>query len=148
MRTSSIRFALIGALNTALDLLIFYALVTLGMSTLPANLISTGVTFALSFVLNRNWAFSAAGERWRVQLSLFIVVTLTALWIIQPALIVVLAPRVHELIPALDLAAAAVVAKVMATVVSMTWNYLLYHFVVFNKRWSAPKAAADAPESY
>lgn len=148
MKQSSIRFGLIGGLNTLLDVGIFFVLVLLGVAAIPANLVSTAVTFAISFVLNRTYAFKARAGRWQLQLVLFIGVTLIALWVIQPLLISVIAPVIAHAAADLSQPVVEVIAKVLATVASMTWNYLLYHFVVFSPRWGAGKDRGGvAPEA-
>ena len=46
-----IRFALVGGFNTALDFIILFGLVALGLDKIPANYISTTVTMVISFFI-------------------------------------------------------------------------------------------------
>jgi putative flippase GtrA len=120
-----LRFALVGFVNTAVDFVILFALTALGMQVFFANVISTSAALGLSFVLNRNFTFRSGGER-RRQIVLFFAVTLVGLWILQPLVIA----GVQLLLP-FDDQLSLLIGKVCATVVSLTWNYLLYSRLVF-----------------
>lgn len=122
------RFGTIGVFNTALDFaLLFLFVYALGLGTYLANVASTGICLVVSFLLNRRWTFRAEDGGWR-QFALFLVVTLFGLWVVQTVLIwgvsALAAPLASG--PLVLLA-----AKAVATVGSLTWNYLLYSTVVF-----------------
>ena len=123
---SKLRFALVGGTNTAIDFGILFLLHSLGLNKYIANIISTSVAFIFSFFANRSFTFKSekgAGK----QVIPFLVVTLTGLWILQPAVIwVVLLPLGN-----LDQNIALFIAKLAATVVSLVWNYILYSRFVF-----------------
>ncbi len=124
-----LRFVLVGLANTAIDFGLLFGLRALGLPVVPANMISTGVALAFSFFANRSFTFGAGGSgnpAW--QAAKFLVVTLIGLWALQP--LVLLAGS--ALLPASwGSAVVLFVSKVVATVVSMIWNYLLYDRVVF-----------------
>ena len=82
-----IRFLLVGGTNTAIDFGLLFILNTLGLPRVPSNTISTGVAFIFSFFANRNFTFSANSGNIKKQMTLFIVVTLFGLWVIQPIII-------------------------------------------------------------
>ena len=123
---SKLRFALVGGTNTAIDFGILFLLHSLGLNKYIANIISTSVAFIFSFFANRSFTFKSEKGASK-QVIPFLVVTLTGLWILQPAVIwVVLLPLGN-----LDQNIALFIAKLAATVVSLVWNYILYSRFVF-----------------
>ena len=114
-----IRFLLVGGTNTAIDFGLLFILNTLGLPRVPSNTISTGVAFIFSFFANRNFTFSANSGNIKKQMNLFIIVTLFGLWVIQPIII--------------SLISNLLVGKIIATAVTLVWNYLFYSRLVFKK---------------
>ena len=114
-----IRFLLVGGTNTAIDFGLLFILNTLGLPRVPSNTISTGVAFIFSFFANRNFTFSANSGNIKKQITLFIIVTLFGLWVIQPIII--------------SLISNLLVGKIIATAVTLVWNYLFYSRLVFKK---------------
>lgn len=125
------RFALVGGVNTALDFGILFALKTAGLDPLIANIISTSLAFIFSFFANKKYTFKTTDTNIRREITLFIVVTLFGLWVLQSLVI----KGVSLLLATTPLSGAVIllIAKLLATVVSLTWNYLLYSRVVFKK---------------
>ena len=74
-----LRFALVGGINTAIDIGLLFGLTALGVPKLAANTVSTGTAFIFSFFANKSYTFRAQGNV-RRQLILFVVVTLAGLW--------------------------------------------------------------------
>jgi putative flippase GtrA len=126
-----IRFALIGGINTAIDFVILFILIGLGVSTLLSNILSTSSALTFSFFANKKFTFKATNKITRAQVLQFLGITLVGLWVIQPVIIFV----VKFLISGLSLNAFVVlfVGKLLATVVTLIWNYLLYKNFVFKK---------------
>lgn len=123
---SKLRFALVGGTNTVIDFGILFLLHGLGLNKYVANIISTSVAFIFSFFANRSFTFKSKKDA-RKQAIPFLFVTLTGLWILQPAVIwLVLLPS-----QGLDQNIALFIAKLAATVVSLVWNYVLYSRFVF-----------------
>ena len=114
-----IRFLLVGGTNTAIDFGLLFILNTLGLPRVLSNTISTGVAFIFSFFANRNFTFSANSGNIKKQMTLFIIVTLFGLWVIQPIII--------------SLISNLMVGKIIATAVTLVWNYLFYSRLVFKK---------------
>lgn len=57
----SVRFGLVGGVNTSIGLAAIYTLMFfLGAGTVLANVIGYAVGFTVSFTLNRKWTFSSA----------------------------------------------------------------------------------------
>lgn len=123
---SKVRFAVVGGVNTALDFGILFILTTFGVDKLVANFISTSIAFVFSFFANRSFTFKSSGALKR-QIIPFLVVTLTGLWILQPLIIL----GVTRLLSILDDTLALLIAKLIATIVTLIWNYVLYSRVVF-----------------
>lgn len=126
---SKLRFAFIGGINTALDFGILFLLTALGLDKLVANFFSTSVAFVFSFFANRTFTFKSTGSA-KKQFLPFLIVTLIGLWILQPLVILAITQLLHSL----DQAIALFIAKLIATVVSLIWNYILYSRFVFKKK--------------
>lgn len=132
-----LRFALVGVANTALDFALLFGFVALGVNQYVANYMSTSLSIIFSFVMNRRFTFRSEGSK-RREIVPFVLVTLTGLWILQPAIIWLVTAGLR---PFVSLEYVVLfVAKLVATVGSLTWNYLLYSRFVFSGR-SRPKDA-------
>lgn len=128
------RFAAIGGLNTILDFVILFGLTSLGISSLIANVFSTGITFINSFGLNKKITFKSVSKSKRelaLEMALFIIVTLFGLWVIQGVIIFLTLPFFESILknPKISL----LTSKLIATIFSLIWNFILYKKVVFNK---------------
>jgi putative flippase GtrA len=128
------RFGLIGGLNTLLDFgLLFVFSSLLGVPKLFANILSTSVAFVFSFFANKKYTFKSSSKENIVrEMALFTVVTLFGLWVIQGLIIHFLTPVIINLGTTEELALLA--SKLIATVASLIWNYLLYSRVVFKHK--------------
>lgn len=126
-----LRFAIVGIANTALDFIILFALTAFGLDKIVANYISTTVAFIFSFFVNRSFTFQSKDKNVRRQFILFVVVTLIGLWLIQPLVIA----GVSWLLAGSTLAEPIIlfIAKIIATVASLIWNYVFYSRLVFKK---------------
>ena len=132
MRHEKVRFILVGAVNTSIDFIVLFALVDLfGAPTIVANIVSTTVAVAVSYVLNKKAVFGDTDTHNVTQIALFVVVTLTGLWVLQGIIIAVLAPWLQTFV---GKNIALFGAKLVATVFSLTWNYLWYSRIVFKKK--------------
>ena len=127
--TKPLRFILVGIANTAIDFIVLLSLTTFGLPLVVANFISTSVALTFSFFANRTFTFGSTGKK-RSQAVRFLLVTLVGLWVLQPIVLVLAVPVLEGM---LSREASIVVAKLIATVVSMVWNYLLYDSLVFRK---------------
>lgn len=125
------RFALVGGFNTALDFGILFGLSALGVDKIVANYVSTSVSFIFSFFANKTFTFKAKSGNARREFISFIIVTLFGLWVLQPLVITAVTQLLAT--TALDDTAMLLIAKLLATIVSLIWNYVLYSQVVFKK---------------
>lgn len=123
-----IRFAIVGSFNTLLDfVLLFLFAYGLQLNTYLSNILSTGICLVVSFFLNKRWTFRSAADP-RRQFVLFLVVTLLGLWGIQTLLIW---GATALLTTFLSGPLVLLLAKGVATLGSLTWNYVLYARLVF-----------------
>ncbi len=125
------RFIVVGSLNTVLDFGILFTLKTLGLPAIYANVISTSAAFCFSFFANKKYTFQTTGANVRREILLFIIVTLFGLWVLQS--IVIKLVTLTLLSTSLPSGAILFIAKILATVVSLTWNYVLYSRIVFKQ---------------
>jgi putative flippase GtrA len=129
-----IRFALVGAINTLVDFIIFLTLAKMiGLPAVAANVISTSCALAVSYLLNKKAVFGDTNSNNRQQVTQFIVVTLSGLWVLQAIVITMMASLLNDIVPQLPSVVVLIMAKAVATVFSLTWNYLWYSRVVFRK---------------
>lgn len=127
-----LRFAIVGAANTGLDFALLFLFVNLfGVSPIVGNYLSTAIAFLFSFALNRSFTFKSSDTNVRRQFILFVVVTIVGLWIIQPIIIAIVQGLLGGL--QLDQNISLFIAKLLATVASLVWNYLFYSRLVFKK---------------
>ncbi|MBL8159056.1 GtrA family protein [Candidatus Saccharibacteria bacterium] len=143
-------FGLVGILNTVLDFAVLnFCRFVLHLPPIPANLVSTTVAQAVSFLLNKNFVFAGAtSDRSRTETVIrFIAITATGLYVIQTLVIWVFTHAftlpgdvAHGLLLALGIngishdAAVLNTAKLIATVFSASWNFVLYKKAVFTGR--------------
>ena len=127
--TKPLRFILVGIANTAIDFIVLLSLTAGGLPLVLSNILSTSVALTFSFFANRTFTFGSTGKK-RSQAVRFLLVTLVGLWVLQPIVLVLAVPVLEGM---LSREASIVVAKLIAIVVSMVWNYLLYDSLVFRK---------------
>jgi putative flippase GtrA len=153
------RFGLVGIMNTAIDYTLFISLTWLFSIPLDrvwmAKLVSGSVAMINSFFFNRNWVFRRSGNRQQAtqQLARFLLSTLVAVFVIQLGLTQLFTSELPQLghfvytilealgLAGLDLPVGAVteeftiktVAFGLATIGSLTWNFLLYKLWAFKE---------------
>ena len=130
---TKLRFGIIGVINTALDFGLLFVFSSLfGVPRGFANMLSTSISFIFSFFANKRYTFKSSSKENIVrEMILFTVVTLFGLWVIQGLIIHFLTPVIMNVGFTEELALLA--SKLVATVASLIWNYLLYSRVVFKK---------------
>ncbi len=137
------RFAAVGVFNTLFGFAAFNALLLAGMTPIPAHVLSVTVGMVVSFLANRAFVFKhREGSAFKQALAFF-ATTAFGMYVLQTAVILLLldlwtAPF-DALVPLFGGIAdhallRANAAKVVATGVSLTWNFLAYRYLVFRKR--------------
>jgi putative flippase GtrA len=131
-KLEKMRFAIIGVINTAIDFGLFMVLGLTGLSAVRANYISTTVALIFSFFANKKYTFRAHGTNYFKEIALFLAFTLFGLWVLQPLAITFLlnVTSTFSIAEWLQLAG----AKILATGVTLVWNYLTYSRFVFKKK--------------
>lgn len=127
-----LRFGAVGVVNTLLDIGLLFILSNLGVFVVLANIISTTTAFVFSFVANKHYTFRSSGGNLLREMVLFTGVTLFGLWVLQSLVIALTLPVTSSLIENDEIALLA--SKIAATLISLTWNYLLYNRFVFRSR--------------
>ena len=130
---SAYRFALVGTLNTLIDLASYLLLRQAGLPILAANFISTSAGMAFSYVANHRFTFRpppGTPVRRGRRLVLFLLVTGVGLWLLQPVVIVAVTGWLERPLSSSE-AVVPLIAKVCAIAVGFIWNYTLYSRVVF-----------------
>ena len=132
-KNQKIKFATIGAFNTALDFAILFSLKALGINVAFSNIVSTGVTFILSFILNKKITFNSTNKTKQENIKEFLsftIITLFGLWVIQTLVIYIITSILSNiLISNITL----FIVKIIATIFRLIWNFVLYKKVVFKK---------------
>ena len=127
-------FSVIGGINTALDFIILFVLTSFGVKIFIANIFSTGITFIISFLMNKGVAFKSVSNNKKElihEMVLFILVTLFGLWVIQNIVISTAMPIFENLLK--NKRISLLLSKLIATIFSLIWNFILYKKVVFKK---------------
>ena len=128
-------FSVIGGINTALDFIILFVLTSFGVKIFIANIFSTGTTFIISFLLNKKITFKSVSNNKKElirEMVLFILVTLFGLWVIQNIVISTAMPIFENLLK--NKRISLLLSKLIATIFSLIWNFILYKKVVFKNK--------------
>ncbi|QYR22797.1 GtrA family protein [Paenibacillus sp. sptzw28] len=118
-----LKFGLVGAVNTAVDLIVFTLLTAQGLPYLAAQIISYSCGVLNSYLLNRSWTFRHGSSRKGKEIIRFIIVNLTALAVSSALLTWLYRPDGSALtLPA---------SKLIVTCASMVINYAGSRYWVF-----------------
>ena len=136
-----IRFCIIGAINTLIDFSILLILNRgFKVDYIVANYISTTIALVFSFFANKYYTFECKGGNVKKQSLSFTIVTLIGLWLIQPLVMkginLLLVNWQIGTIKLITLKISSdtiklIIEKLVATVITLIWNYLFYSRLVF-----------------
>jgi putative flippase GtrA len=124
-----LRFLAVGGFNTLLDFGLLLTLKALGLPVITANVITTTTAFCFSFLANKKYTFKTTDTNIKREIILFIGVTLFGLWVLQTVIIKLVTLLLTPYGFAADLI--LLIAKLLATGVTLVWNYVLYSRLVF-----------------
>ena len=146
-RGQLVRFGLVGVFNTLLDYVVFIGLTIAFHIPLShvwlAKYASSAFAMAVSFQLNRSWVFRAQGSL-GAQLLRFFLTTIVGIFVIQNLLTQLFSSEVQVFgkaawnvvdalgLPLTESFTIKTVAFALATLASLTWNFLVYKFWVFD----------------
>ena len=119
-------------INTVLDVGILFLLKSLGLPAIAANIASTSAAFCFSFFANKKYTFKSTGGNVKREIFLFVIVTLFGLWVLQSIAIKAVEVALHG--SGIPEGLILLLAKGLATTVSLTWNYMLYSRVAFKNK--------------
>lgn len=127
------RFALVGIASTAIDFTILLTLKSFGLPVVPANVTSSALAFIFSFTANRKYTFKSTDANIAREILLFVTLTLIGIWGLQSIVIwLTIEPFTHLL--GNHTTYGLIAAKLVATAVSMVWNYVTYSKFVFRHK--------------
>ena len=151
------KFAVVGAINTMIDVIILNALVFLGFATtiiifgqkfLIANIISVAAAMVNSFILNKQWTFKSADkENIYLEIIKFFAITIIGMFVIHQLIFNALyfnLPFISSIIVSIvhfvklngifpDEFVVLNFSKAIAIFGSLIWNFIGYKFIVFKK---------------
>lgn len=128
-KAEKVRFGIVGSANTAIDFGILLTLTSFGVPAALANYPSSTAAVIFSFFANKKYTFNTKGTNLRKEITLFLLFTLAAAWALQPLTILLvewlLSP--FALLPTISV----IIAKIVATIATLIWNYMTYSRFVF-----------------
>jgi putative flippase GtrA len=140
------KFGVVGALNTVMDFIIYNLLhFKLGWALIQANIVSTTIAMIFSFYMNKKLVFRHHHGSHLKQGIVFFAVTAFGLYVLQTGTIQLLTEVWTEPLQLLVGATHLInldhifsdtfivnnCAKALGTIISLTWNYVMYKKVVF-----------------
>lgn len=130
------RFVVVGIINTAVDFAVLFSLViAINMPSSVANIFSTTCALIVSYFLNKRAVFGDTDRHNHRQVITFVVVTLSGLWIVQ-TIVIALVSAGLDATTSIHAAIILLIAKVIASLFSLVWNYIWYSRVIFRKKSS------------
>jgi putative flippase GtrA len=129
-----VKFLEVGVLNTFIDIgilnvLVWVSGITSGAGLAPLNTVSFLCAATNSYYWNKFWTFKKEGQMKGKEFFQFLVISIIG-WGINTG-IVVLGTTFLSPVAALSAGAWVNIMKLVATFVSMAWNFIGYKFIVF-----------------
>lgn len=130
-------FSFIGVFNTLFDIVVYIVILNVSHSIIIANLSATSLALIGSYLLNSRLTFKS--KKWTFgSFAAFVGVTVFGLWVLQTAAIYVFTHLISFL-PTIywhffghyQKTAQQLVPKLLATAITLVWNYLWYNKVIF-----------------
>lgn len=130
-----IRFVIVGTSNTLIDVSIYTFLQLAGLPLIISNIISTSSGLVFSYFANHTYTFKLNTRKHPRQFMLFVIITLIGLWLIQPTVILLVTDHVHAIMQIYRLPHVVflILPKIIATCLTLVWNYCWYNFYIFKK---------------
>jgi len=129
-----LRFFMIGSLNTALDLVLFFIFANLfAIYAVYASLISTSLVMILSFFLNNTFVFRSSKKK-RETVVQFMAITLFNVWIIQSIIIALVIKYLSIDFLLNHRWFLNIIAKLLAVSLSFILNFVEYRYIFHQKK--------------
>lgn len=126
---SLIKFICVGLINTAIDFTVFFFLHwVIGLDIITSNVIAFGLAVTNSYIMNKLWSFKQTQFHYSTHKQFVIFIAVSVLSVVLNTGILVAG---EPYIPILYL-------KILATVVTPLFNYLMYRYVVFRIHRNEP----------
>lgn len=128
------RFGIVGLMNFSVDAGILTALVVAsgvakGEEVIGFNIVSASIAIINSYFWQRSWTFKEKAPASKKEFSVFVFITIIGI-AINTAVVYFTTGVIHPF-DGLTPERVVVVAKIIATFVSLIWNFLGYKFFVF-----------------
>lgn len=135
---TKVRFVAAGIINTLIDVLGFnFFIVVFSFGVVPASIISTTIAMAVSYILNKKAVFRSQTPHSFKQIVLFVIVTLTGIWLIQTIIMVEVLKVLEHWFNVQEqsflLWFLQNVAKGFGIIAGAVWSYLGYSRIVFRE---------------
>jgi len=131
-KSKQFRFVIVGGANTLIDFAFYNLFSKIFTLALPlANMISSFIAMLFSFFMNKKWTFRSSGKNYLREVMLFFIFTIISIWVIQSGTIWL----IEKSFSTVDWQNFWLknLLKVIASVPSLTWNYLTYDRFVFKR---------------
>lgn len=131
------RFVIIGIINTLIDYVILLILskitgITGGPQIIPLNIISFSAATINSYFLNKRWAFAdQSGIDQGKKFSIFLIISIIGVTI-NTAIVTLITSNISPMF-GLSPREWLIGSKLVATAVSLVWNFIGYKIFVFKK---------------
>jgi putative flippase GtrA len=132
-----IKFVIVGGINTGIDFAVLnIEMILTGIASGPGMLVLNSISFSVattnSYFMNKRWTFEDKGaEKSGVKFSQFLAVSIVGI-IINGGIVYLITSFTTPLF-GLSPQLWANVAKLLATGISLIWNFIGYKFFVFKK---------------
>jgi putative flippase GtrA len=135
---TKVRFVAAGIVNTLVDVLTFnFFIIVFSFTVVPASIISTTTAMVVSYILNKKAVFRSKTPHSVKQIVLFLVVTLTGIWLVQTFIMVEVLKLLQNLFNAQDETFLKWflqnVAKGFGILAAAVWSYIGYSRIVFRE---------------
>jgi putative flippase GtrA len=137
-------FSAIGVFNTLVDIAIYIFVYDKSHNLIVANTVATTAGLIGSYILNSKLTFQTKTWTTKTVVS-FVVVTVFGLWVLQTGTIELLShflTRIPEhywqVLGPIEKLSKQLVPKLLATAVTLVWNYSWYNKVIFKDDPSVP----------
>lgn len=127
-----IRYTVVSISATTIDFGVLLLLHASGLSLIKSNYVSSTCGFIYSYIANRRFTFKTTDRGVKREFVLYIIVSLIGIWAIQPIVLYLVEPALNQLITRGWIV--AIIAKIIAALVTFVWNYLLYTRIVFARK--------------